>query len=65
MGKRKKDPVPEVTEIVLNKRDRRVLRRAANGTSKPGTIPEKRLQKLKDLLPEAFRPKKKRTVIFV
>lgn len=53
-------PTPE-----LNKRDRRVLRRAHNGLSKPGTLPEKRLNKLKDLLPESHKPKRKKTVTFV
>ena len=49
----------------LNKKDRRTLRRAFDGLTKPGTIPEKRQRKLKDLLPEAHKPKKKPGVVFV
>jgi hypothetical protein len=49
----------------LNKKDRRTLRRAFDGLTKPGTIPEKRQRKLKDLLPEAHKPKKKPNVVVV
>lgn len=49
----------------LTKKDRRTLRRAFDGLTKPGTIPEKRQRKLRDLLPEAHKPKQKPNVVFL
>lgn len=45
-----------MNQPVLDKRDRRLLRRIAAGKSLPGTIPEERKKKLSDmgLLPADF-----------